>query len=58
MTKINNIQILDDIELEDVVGGAQTKASVKKMVRAQKKPPKIFVMNGGSNAVTGPDSAV
>ena len=60
MTKINDIQILDDIELENIVGGAQTKKTVKKKV-VKKKAVKVatsLAMNGGSNAVTVPDSAV
>ena len=39
MTKINDIQILDDIELENVVGGAQEmgKKMMKKVKKAHKK---------------------
>ena len=62
MTKINDIQILDDIELENIVGGATKKKVVKKKaVKKQvvkKTGASSLAMNGGSNAVTVPDSAV
>ena len=64
MTKINDIQILDDIELENIVGGAQEpkkKAVKKKVVKkaaVKKTAASSLAMNGGSNAVTVPDSAV
>ena len=55
MTKINDIQILDDIELEGVVGGAKKKVTKKAAV---KKQSGTLAINGGGNAVTVPDTAV
>ncbi len=64
MAKINDIQILDDIELENVVGGAVKKtvakktAVKKKVVKKKTVAASSLAMNGGSNSVTVPDSAV
>ena len=60
MTKINDIQILDDIELENIVGGVLAKKKVTKKKTVKKKVVAVssLAMNGGSNAVTVPDSAV
>ena len=57
MTKNNDIQILDDIELESVVGGATTtkKKAVKKKVAKRKAPASGA---GDGNAVTVPETAV
>ena len=57
MTKNNDIQILDDIELECVVGGATTtkKKAVKKKVAKRKAPASGA---GDGNAVTVPETAV
>ena len=37
MSKVDEIQILDDIELEDVVGGVVKKKVAKRKVAAKKK---------------------
>ena len=61
MTKISDIQILDDIELGNIVGGATKKVVKKQVVKkaaVKKTAASSLAMNGGSNAVTVPDSAV
>jgi hypothetical protein len=60
MTHIEDIQILDDVDLEGIVGGT-TKKKAKKKVAKKKKAKKVYkvsaVSNGGSE-VSVPAHAV
>jgi len=53
MKKIDGIQVLDDIELEKVVGGAAKKKVAKKKA-AKKKHVKVTATSNGGSTVEVP----
>ena len=64
MSKMDDIQILDDIELEDVVGGTKNKNATKKKVAKKKVAKKkaarkrVMAVSNGGAIVSVPQNAV
>lgn len=62
MSKEDEIQILDDIELGDVVGGVVKKKAAKRKVAkkkvAKKKSVRVAAITNGGAVVTVPANAV
>ena len=55
MSKVDDIQILDDIELEDVVGGVVAKKKVAKKKVVKRK--RVLAVTPGGNEVLVPIQA-
>jgi hypothetical protein len=61
MTHIEDIQILDDVDLEGIVGGTAKKKKAKKKVakkKAAKKSSKVLAVSNGGSMVSVPAHAV
>ena len=58
MSKVDDIEILDDIELGDVVGGvAKKKVAKKKVAKKKVKRKRVLAVTPGGNEVLVPIQA-
>ena len=57
MSKVDEIQILDDIELEDIVGGNKKKKAKKKVTKKKAKR-RVYATSTGGATVLVPSNAV